>query len=131
MRRLALILAAPLFLTTAAAPPADWSHARPVTVALSNFKFTPATLTLSRGTAYRIRLVNRASGGHNFVARDFFAAAEIAPEDRARLNKGGVEVRSGGTAEIRVVPMRAGTYRMKCTHFMHGSFGMTGTLIVQ
>jgi plastocyanin len=131
MRRLAFILAIPLLLSTGAAPPADWVHAQPVTVTLSNFKFAPATLTLQRGRAYRIHLVNSASGGHNFMARDFFAQAEVASEDRAKLNKGGVDVRGHGAVDIRLVPRQSGTYRVRCTHFMHSSFGMTGTLVVQ
>jgi plastocyanin len=109
----------------------DWSHAQPITVELSSFKFTPATLTLQHGTPYRIRFTNSSSGGHDFVAKELFDASTIAPEDRAKLRKGGVAVDGGESVEIRLVPNQAGSYKSHCSHFMHSSFGMTGEVIVR
>ncbi len=34
------------------------------------------------------------------------------------------------TRSITLVP-RAGTYRLHCSHFLHSSFGMTGTIVVR
>jgi plastocyanin len=109
----------------------DWSRAQPVTVELSSFKFTPATLNLQHGTPYRIRFANSSSGGHDFVAKEFFDASTIAPEDSAKLHKGGVDVDGGESVEIRLVPNQAGSYKSHCSHFMHSSFGMTGEVIVR
>ncbi len=33
--------------------------------------------------------------------------------------------------DLRLTPARAGTYPLKCTHFMHSGLGMTGTITVQ
>jgi len=102
-----------------------------LTVEMSNFKFTPATLALARGRPYVLHFVNSASGGHDFVAKDFFAAATIAPEDRAKVKNGEVELSGGESADIHLVANTAGTYKSHCSHFMHSSFGMTGTVVVQ
>jgi uncharacterized cupredoxin-like copper-binding protein len=109
----------------------DWSHAQPITVELSSFKFTPATLTLHRGTPYRLRFSNDSSGGHDFVAKAFFAGSSIAPEDQAKISKGGVDVDGGETVEILLVPNQPGSFKAHCSHFMHSTFGMTGEIIVR
>ena len=102
-----------------------------LTVEMSNFKFTPGTLTLARGRPYVIRFVNRASGGHDFVAKAFFASATIAPEDRAKVRNGEIELDGGETTEVHLIANTAGTYKSHCSHFMHSAFGMTGTVVVE
>ncbi|GAA0296465.1 hypothetical protein GCM10009087_02790 [Sphingomonas oligophenolica] len=109
----------------------DWSQARPLTIELSSFKFTPAATTLEHGTVYRLHLVNTSSGGHDFVAKEFFAGSTIAPEDRARVKGGSVDVDGGESVDIRLIPGAPGTYKLHCSHFMHSTFGMTGTITVQ
>jgi len=32
---------------------------------------------------------------------------------------------------VKLIPMQAGTFKVRCTHFMHSAFGMTGTVIVR
>lgn len=132
MRRLIApaLLAVALLAPTSKAQPPEWAGAQTVSVELSNFKFTPATLTLQHGMVYRIRFSNVASGGHDFVAKEFFASANIAPEDRAKVRNGGVDVDSKDTVEVRLVA-KAGTYKSHCSHFMHSVFGMVGKIVVQ
>ena len=124
-------LAAALLAHAAQAQAPDWSHAQPVSVELSSFRFAPSTLTLHQGTPYRIRFTNRASGGHDFVAKEFFAESSVAPDDRAKISKGRVDVDGGESVEVRLVPNHAGSYKSHCSHFMHSSFGMTGEIIVR
>lgn len=112
---------------SAAAP--DWQQAEPISIVLSNFKFAPDQLHLSKGHAYRLHFVNEGSGGHNFSAPEFFAAAQIDPEDAGKLSKGTVELDKGEAKDIRLVPI-AGAYAVKCTHFLHASFGMKGSIAV-
>ena len=109
----------------------DWSHAQTVSVELSSFKFTPEALTLRRGTPYRILLSNSSSGGHDFVAKEFFAASSIAAEDQGKIRKGGVDVDGGESVEVRLVPNQAGSFDVHCSHFMHSGFGMKGSIIVR
>jgi plastocyanin len=102
-----------------------------ITVEMSSFKFTPATLMLTHGRAYVLHFVNVSSGGHDFVAKDFFANATIAPEDRAKVGKGGVSLSGGESTDIHLVPNTPGTYKSHCSHFMHSGFGMKGKVVVE
>lgn len=112
------------------APTPDWANAQTVIVQLSNFKFTPSAITLQHGTPYRLHLVNAASGAHDFSAKQFFAASEIASEDSAKVSNGSVDLDGGEAVDIRLVPMQPGSYRLHCSHFMHTTFGMKGTITV-
>jgi uncharacterized cupredoxin-like copper-binding protein len=120
-----------LYATAASAQPVDWSHAQVVNVELSNFKFTPSTLTFDHDQPYRLHLTNTSSGGHDFAAKELFAASTVPPEDAAKLKNGAIGLKSGQSADVRLVPMKAGSYGFRCTHFMHSSFGMTGTATVR
>ena len=133
MRRAIIPLLFPaLFIAAPGAPQTpDWSQAKSITIELSSFKFTPSSEALQRGTVYRFHFVNTSSGGHDFVAREFFAGSMIAPEDRAKITNGGVDVEGGGSVDVRLIPNRAGSFKVHCSHFLHSSFGMTGTITVQ
>lgn len=122
----ALLLAAS---PTAAAGP-DWGTAPEVEVRLASFSFTPARIEFVAGRPYRLRLVNTARGGHNFHARQFFAAAQVAEADRAKVAKGAIEVPSEATVEVRFVAPAAGKYALDCSHFLHEGFGMAGEIDV-
>jgi uncharacterized cupredoxin-like copper-binding protein len=114
---------------TAAAQGPDWAHARRVEVKLSNFDFTPAALHLRAGQPVVLHLVNTSSGGHDFSAPRFFAAAQLRPQDRGAVDEGSVEVRSGGSVDVALVP-KAGRYPLKCGHAFHKMFGMSGSITV-
>lgn len=130
MRYLLLALAVLALSSSARAQP-DWGTAHEVEVRLSNFKFTPDTIQMRHGEAYRLHLINEANGGHNFDAHQFFAAAQVSPSDRAKVGKGTIELRKGEAVDIRLVAPAAGTYKLHCSHFLHSSFGMTGEIVVQ
>lgn len=129
MRR-RFLFAALLLATPAAASGPDWGTAPEVEVRLTSFAFTPARIELVAGHPYKLRLVNGASGGHNFHAKDFFAAAQIAPADQEHVQKGTVEVAAHQTVELRLVAPAAGRYELNCSHFLHQSFGMSGEIVV-
>ena len=133
MRRLMLsaLCGAVLVAVASEAQPPEWGHAQPVSIELSNFKFTPSTLTLQRGKAYRIHFSNASSGGHNFVAKEFFAGSTIDPEDQGKIKNGGIDLAGGEAVDVRLVANQPGTYKSHCSHFMHTTFGMSGTIAVQ
>lgn len=118
----ALALSVPV---TAAEAPAK------VTVTLANFSFTPADLHLHAGQPVTIHFVNDGSGGHDFTAAEFFAAATMDAANRARVDgaKGRVSLGKGESRDVTLTP-RAGTYKVHCSHFMHSTMGMTGKLVV-
>jgi len=109
---------------------ADFGNAETVEVKLSNFDFTPKQIVLTDGKPYLLRLINTASGGHDFTAPQFFAAARVAPEDAARVGKGRIKLNGHQAAEIHLVP-HAGEFRLVCRHFGHSMLGMTGKIIVR
>jgi plastocyanin len=100
-------------------------------VRLSNFKFDPRTLELKAGQDYALTLVNESSGGHSFSAKDFFAASRVEPSDLAVIRDGTIEVPGKQRRTIRFRAGPAGTYKLKCTHTLHGTFGMRGEIRVR
>lgn len=120
---------------SAAAPttvqPVDWEHAPHIQIALESYRFDPAAISLRHGEPYVLAFVNKAGGGHNFVAKRFFAAATVSDADRPRIEKGAVSLDGGQSAEIHLIAPAAGTYEVHCSHFMHSSLGMKGTVVVE
>jgi uncharacterized cupredoxin-like copper-binding protein len=125
-------LAAATFCFALSAPAAaapDWSRAGRAEVKLANFSYAPRTIHLRAGHPVILHLVNTASGGHDFTAERFFAAAEIRPEDRGKVGEGEVELKGGQSADVGLVP-KAGRYPLKCSHAFHKMFGMSGEIVV-
>ena len=94
-----------------------------VDITLSNFKFAPEVIRLKAGRPVTLHFVNDGSGGHNFAAPEFF-------EGVAGVKGGRIELAKGENRDIIVTP-RAGTYEVRCTHFLHTSFGMKGSIVVE
>ena len=116
-----------LALLLAAATPATASPYAIQRVDLANFRFMPRQVELVANRPVTLVLANRAHGGHDFTAPEFFASARII----AGAAPGGKIAMPGrATRSITLVP-RAGTYRLHCSHFLHSSFGMTGTIVVR
>jgi plastocyanin len=108
------------------APPANGGT---VTVRLSNFAFDPEHVRLKSGALVRLRFVNESDDGHSFSAPNFVAASTFQSGSPAPVD-GAVEVASHQTVEITLIPNVPGTYPFECTHFLHSSFGMHGTVEV-
>lgn len=125
-----ILSAVALLALTGVAAPAQTGPER-VEIGLSNFKFTPSTITLQHGQPYVLHFANMAKGGHDFSAKAFFDAAAVAPEDRGAVAKGEIELRGGQSADIHLTAPAAGSYEVHCSHFMHSAFGMTGKIVVQ
>lgn len=114
---------------------ADWSKAETTTVTLSEYDFTPATLTFRRGVPYRLRMENRGDVTHFFVSEGFFKA--IATQ-RLKTPKGEIDmpylksiaVAPGTEKELFFVPVEKGEYDLECTAPLHSLFGMVGTIQV-
>jgi plastocyanin len=105
--------------------------AQQVDVQLTNYAYAPSTLNLKAGTTYRLHLVNASTKGHDFTAKEFFAASQVAAADQAKIEDGEVELSGSQTVDITVTPGHAGTYPLTCSHFMHTMLGMKGSIVVQ
>lgn len=125
------VLLAGFLSATAGSQPARVAAAAPdvVEVRLSNFAYDPDPLRLRAGVPVRLRLVNESGGGHDFVAPAFFAASAF-PPGVAPPPGGKVEVAAHATEELTLTPRVPGTYEVRCTHFLHALFGMTGKVVV-
>ncbi len=105
--------------------------AAPINITLTNYAFTPDSLNLKAGTTYHLHFINNGPKDHNFSAPEFFAASQIAVEDKAKVDKGLVALESGQSVDIAVTPDHPGTFPVECTHFMHRMMGMHGNIVVQ
>jgi len=120
---LSLVFAAGLALASSV----QAQEAQTVGVAMSNFAFTPSSFSFKSGVPAVLRFTNSTGHGHNFHAPELFAAGTVAPQDRAKIQDGSVEVKGGQTVDVHFTPQKPGTYPFVCTHFLHESFGMKGT----
>ena len=113
----------------------DWTKTETITVSLSEFAFSPSTLTFRVNAPYRLVLKNVGRQTHFFVSEGFFNA--IATH---KLRSPDAEVTSpylkelavapGITKELLFVPIKPGTYELGCTALFHAGFGMTGTITI-
>ena len=111
-------------------PVGDQPSAQVIAIELDSFEFTPSTIAMTHGQSYVLRLTNVSDGDHDFAAPRFFDAARIAPQDSSAVAEGRVEVPGRETVSIRLTAPARGTYRIRCTHFMHSTFGMKGRIVV-
>jgi plastocyanin len=124
------LFALPLAAVAAALPAEAPQHPTTVAVTMSNFKFEPNALQLRAGVPTVLHMVNTAGGGHNFTAPQFFAAARVAAASQPLIHGGTVEVPKHSAVDIELVPA-AGQYPLKCSHTLHSTFGMKGTIFVR
>jgi plastocyanin len=96
------------------------------TINLASFSYAPSPIDLKAGRPVTLVFVNRAGGGHDFTAKQFFASSTIT----AGAAPGGqIELKGRQTKSVTLVP-RAGTYSVHCGHFMHSAMGMKTTIVV-
>ena len=127
----ASIAAALAAIVLASAPAGAQTAPQTVEVTMASYAFAPATLQFQKGMAYRLHLVNTSGKGHSFAGKAFFAAVDVAPEDKSKVADGDVEVDEGQAVDISFVAMTPGTYDFECSHFLHAGFGMKGTAVIQ
>ena len=117
---LAILLSVVAFAPTTAQPSGS-----ALTIDIANFSFSPKPIHLVAGKPVTLTLANRAGGGHDFTAKEFFAASTIT----AGAAPGGkIELEGHETKTITLIP-RAGTYQAHCSHFLHASMGMTDEIV--
>ncbi|MBA3668984.1 MAG: copper-binding protein [Sphingomonas sp.] len=101
-----------------------------VSVSMTNFKFTPATVQLLVNAPTTLRFLNDSGAGHNFAAPAFFKTAKIDPASIGLVRNGRVEVPAHSTVSVALTPA-AGQFPLKCSHTLHATFGMRGTIVVR
>ncbi len=121
-----------LALATSAAPAfaaVDWSHAQPVTVIATEYKFLPNHLSFRDGVAYRLHVENRGKEMHWFHAPAFFKASLVRNADALDRDQTEIQVAPGEGKDLYLVPQRRGQYKLYCPD--HDWAGMTGSITVK
>jgi uncharacterized cupredoxin-like copper-binding protein len=117
-------------LASAFVGPATAASPTVASIDLANFSFTPSTIALQAGIPTVLRLRNVSGGGHSFSAPQFFAASKVQPESAAVIQNGRVEVPAHSSVDVDIIPA-AGQYELRCSHPLHATFGMKGTIEVR
>lgn len=89
-----------------------------VTITASDYKFTPADITVKVGQPVTIDLQNKGSVEHDWAADDL-SAKMAAP------------VKPGQDEKLTFTPSKAGTFEFHCTVPGHKELGMVGKITVQ
>ncbi len=119
---------------------ADVLHQSPaeIKVSLGNatneLKFFPDTLQFTAGKRYKLTLTNPSSSKHYFTAKDFADGIWSQKVEAGNVEiKGAIhelELKPGATAEWVFVPIKSGTYELRCSIPGHAEAGMVGKLAV-
>ena len=107
----------------------DWSQAQTVTLVMTEYKFTPSTLTFKLGTPYRLHMVNKGKEMHELDGPQFYAAISVGNPEILVHSGLEVDVEPGKSQDLLFVPLQAGSYAVDCDD--HEAFGMTGNFTVQ
>ncbi|GAB4227889.1 MAG: cupredoxin domain-containing protein [Deltaproteobacteria bacterium] len=115
---------------------ADWSKMESVSVAMTEYAFSPSTIVLKEGTPTRVVLNNAGKAAHYFVAERFFRsiATRKIQDSNGEIKAPyftAVEVYPGKTVEWFLVPVQKGVYDLLCTVKGHAEHGMKGTIEVR
>jgi len=141
---LKLILGLILYLSAisipAAANAADLSRQpiTAITVSLGSetgeLKFFPNQLQFESGKRYKLVLKNPSPQKHYFTAKDFADASWTQKVEAGKVEiKGAIhelELKPGAMAEWVFIPMKSGTYNLRCTVAGHREAGMIGKIAI-
>lgn len=114
----------------------DWDDMETVEVSLTEFAFTPSTLTFTSGKPYKLIIKNDGEAKHYFVSDQFFRAIATRKvqgsdgEIKAPYFSA-LELFPGKELELYFVPVKKGTYSdLLCTIKGHAEEGMVGEIII-
>lgn len=115
---------------------ADWAAAQPVAVELSEFEYSPETLTFRVGQPYALELTNSGLVPHRFMARGFFRAVAARGIVYADGEAGyplleAVSLEPQESKTIYFFPVVPGDYHLSCDLPLHATLGMSGRLVIE
>ncbi|MDZ8087656.1 MAG: cupredoxin domain-containing protein [Nostoc sp. DedQUE12b] len=110
-----------------------------ITVSLGNaaneLKFEPNHLEFEVGKRYQLRLTNPSQLKHYFTAKDFADGIWTQKVEAGKVEiKGAIhelELKPGAEAEWVFVPLKSGTYGLRCTIPGHTEAGMIGEIAIK
>lgn len=97
-------------------------------------KFFPNLLEFESGKRYKLVLKNPSPEKHYFTSKDFADASWTQKVEAGNVEvKGAIrelELKPGAEAEWVFVPMKSGTYNLRCTVPGHAEAGMIGKITI-
>lgn len=100
----------------------------------NELKFIPDRLEFVSGKRYKLLLTNPSTDKHYFTAKDFADNIWSQKVEAGKVEvKGAIhelELKPGATAEWLFIPVKPGTYELRCTRPGHTEAGMVGTITV-
>lgn len=97
--------------------------------------FFPSQIQLVAGKKYKLLLSNPSPQKHYFTAREFASNSWTQKVDAGNVEiKGAIqelELRPSTNAAWVLVPMKPGSYQLRCTIPGHTEAGMTGTITIE
>jgi uncharacterized cupredoxin-like copper-binding protein len=100
----------------------------------NELKFFPSRMQLVAGKRYKLLLSNSSPQKHYFTAREFASNSWTQKVDAGNVEiKGAIqelELRPSTSAAWVLVPMKSGSYQLRCTIPGHTEAGMIGTIAV-
>ncbi len=114
----------------------DWTKAEKRTILLNKFERSPETPDFKAGQPYIVRFVNEGFFAHNFTAGEFFQAVAsqrlfMADSEASMPMLESLSVEPGEEKILYFVPMRPGSFAVRCDQTLHGIFGSPGTLTIR
>ncbi|WP_445636800.1 Copper-binding protein [Nostoc sp. DSM 114161] len=102
--------------------------------AANELKFEPNHLELLAGKRYNLRLTNPSQLKHYFTAKDFADGIWTQKVEAGKVEIKGaiheVELKPGAEAEWVFVPLKSGTYGLRCPIAGHTEAGMIGDIVI-
>ena len=132
--------AAPGYIADSAAivKAADWNKMETITLTMEEHSYTPSTLALKAGQAYKIQLRNVGEHHHYFTAPEFFRSVawrKLMVNKNAEIKVDYVTatevLKQRGQLDLYIVPVNKGTYTVYCTIDDHRDKGMEGSVVVE
>lgn len=110
-----------------------------VRVSLGNveneLKFVPNHLEFETGKRYKLILTNPSNQKHYFTAKDFTDVSWTQKVEFGKVEIKGaiheVELKPGGELTWMLVPIRTGTYQLRCSIPGHTEAGMVGDITIK
>jgi uncharacterized cupredoxin-like copper-binding protein len=99
-----------------------------ISVALSEFEYTPNILSLKTNTAYTLRFKNTGSIDHDFSAPEFFKSVKVPDISVGKVHEGRIILHPGETVDLDVTTKNAGVFPLRCTYLFHELRGMKGEI---
>ncbi len=97
-------------------------------------KFFPNLLEFESGKRYKLVLKNHSSQKHYFTAKNFGDASWTQKVEAGKVEiKGSIhelELKPGAVAEWVFVPVKSGSYNLRCTVAGHTEAGMVGKIAI-